>query len=122
MPRDGRLPLRGEKKHGVREGAVSPRKVFVLGYSDARVSPDRLTEAGRGFPVPVPGFGSSDCTRCVSHLFAWPEGTVLPWVDQSQAAREVSVAGTVPEVDPAPLEAVAAVDVSVELFWPASHS
>lgn len=56
---------------------------------------DRLTEGGRltgawvfpggdecavvaslsGLPVPVPGFGSSDCRTCASHLLAWPEGT-----------------------------------------------
>jgi histidyl-tRNA synthetase len=29
-------------------------------------------------PVPIPGFGSSDCRRCASHLFAWPEGAP-PW-------------------------------------------
>jgi histidyl-tRNA synthetase len=23
-------------------------------------------------PAPIPGFGSSDCRRCASHLFAWP--------------------------------------------------
>lgn len=60
---------------------------------------DRLTEAGRvlgawifpggdecalvrrlaGLPVPIPGFGSSDCARCESHLLAWPEGAILPW-------------------------------------------
>jgi Uri superfamily endonuclease len=25
-------------------------------------------------PMPIPGFGSSDCPRCVSHLLAWPAG------------------------------------------------
>jgi Uri superfamily endonuclease len=31
-------------------------------------------------PVPLPGFGSSDCRRCVSHLLAWPAaiGIALP--------------------------------------------
>lgn len=29
-------------------------------------------------PVPVPGFGSSDCPRCASHLFAWPKGAAPP--------------------------------------------
>lgn len=28
-------------------------------------------------PVPVPGFGSSDCRRCASHLFAWPKSAPL---------------------------------------------
>lgn len=28
-------------------------------------------------PVPIPGFGSSDCRRCASHLFAWPEDAPL---------------------------------------------
>ncbi|MGE4527232.1 MAG: DUF123 domain-containing protein [Rhodospirillaceae bacterium] len=35
--------------------------------------------AGMGFPVPIPGFGSSDCRVCESHLLAWPEGAGLPW-------------------------------------------
>ena len=53
---------------------------------------DRLTEAGRvegawvnpggdecalvaahaGLPVPLPGFGSTDCRHCASHLLRWP--------------------------------------------------
>jgi Uri superfamily endonuclease len=60
---------------------------------------DRLTEQGRvvgawvfpngtecdlvaalsGWPIPVPGFGSSDCRTCASHLLAWPERMELPW-------------------------------------------
>ncbi len=28
-------------------------------------------------PMPIPGFGSSDCRVCVSHLLAWPEGAGL---------------------------------------------
>nr|WP_294509627.1 GIY-YIG nuclease family protein [uncultured Rhodopila sp.] len=55
---------------------------------------DRLTEAGEvqgawilpggdecaivaalpHLPVPLPGFGSSDCRCCVSHLLGWPDG------------------------------------------------
>lgn len=60
---------------------------------------DRLTEAGQvmgawvfpqgnecalvaqlaHLPVPKPGFGSSDCRVCASHLLAWPPGFSLPW-------------------------------------------
>lgn len=60
---------------------------------------DRLTEAGRvpgvwvflggnecalvaalaGWPVPLPGFGSSDCAACSSHLLGWPPGAEAPW-------------------------------------------
>ncbi len=25
-------------------------------------------------PMPIPGFGSSDCARCRSHLLHWPQG------------------------------------------------
>ncbi|MGQ9368556.1 GIY-YIG nuclease family protein [Azospirillum sp. ST 5-10] len=59
---------------------------------------DRLTEAGTALgawvfpdadecalaaalaalPLPLPGFGSSDCAVCRSHLLAWPAGTALP--------------------------------------------
>jgi Uri superfamily endonuclease len=61
---------------------------------------DRLTEAGRvagawvvpggdecalvarlaALPVPIPGFGASDChRRCPSHLLHQPAGLRLPW-------------------------------------------
>lgn len=59
---------------------------------------DQLTSAGRvlgawvfpngsecalvaglsALPVPIPGFGSSDCRICPSHLLAWPNGRRLP--------------------------------------------
>lgn len=29
-------------------------------------------------PVPIPGFGSSDCRACRSHLLYWPPEMVLP--------------------------------------------
>jgi Uri superfamily endonuclease len=28
-------------------------------------------------PMPIPGFGSSDCRTCASHLLAWPDGIIL---------------------------------------------
>ena len=30
-------------------------------------------------PIPIPGFGSSDCATCRSHLLSWPNGVVLPF-------------------------------------------
>lgn len=59
---------------------------------------DRLTQAGRAagawifpggdecalvarlaaLPVPIAGFGASDCRICGSHLLAWPQGQTLP--------------------------------------------
>jgi histidyl-tRNA synthetase len=30
-------------------------------------------------PVPIPGFGSSDCKTCRSHLLRWPERLPLPF-------------------------------------------
>ena len=32
-----------------------------------------------GMPVPIPGFGSSDCETCESHLLEWPPGAALPF-------------------------------------------
>ena len=29
-------------------------------------------------PIPIPGFGSSDCRICASHLLSWPDGETLP--------------------------------------------
>ena len=31
-------------------------------------------------PVPLPGFGSTDCRCCASHLLYWPADTELPFV------------------------------------------
>jgi Uri superfamily endonuclease len=64
---------------------------------------DRLTEGGevlgawfflRGtecglvaalacLPAPVPGFGSSDCRSCQSHLLRWTDGVSLPLAGRS---------------------------------------
>jgi Uri superfamily endonuclease len=71
---------------------------------------DRLTEAGRvlgawtviggdecalvaalaGFPVPIPGFGSSDCRHCPSHLLAWPaeKGPPFPLSQNGQGEQQ----------------------------------
>lgn len=37
-----------------------------------------LNEALAALPVPAPGFGSSDCPRCASHLRYLPKGARLP--------------------------------------------
>jgi Uri superfamily endonuclease len=37
-----------------------------------------LNAALSRFPAPLPGFGSSDCPRCISHLRLLPEGAALP--------------------------------------------
>ena len=36
-----------------------------------------------GMPVPIPGFGSTDCETCASHLLAWPPGRGLPFDSRS---------------------------------------
>lgn len=38
-----------------------------------------LVAALAHLPVPLPGFGSSDCRTCVSHLLHWPAETPLPF-------------------------------------------
>jgi Uri superfamily endonuclease len=39
-----------------------------------------LVEALHGLAVPLPGFGSSDCRTCPSHLLRWPDGSaVMPY-------------------------------------------
>ena len=32
-------------------------------------------------PMPIPGFGSSDCMHCRSHLLYWPTGVSAPLMD-----------------------------------------
>jgi len=48
--------------------------VWVFGGGDEC---DLVSELA-GFPAPIPGFGSSDCRNCTSHLLAWPTGVALP--------------------------------------------
>jgi histidyl-tRNA synthetase len=40
-------------------------------------------------PIPVAGFGSSDCRRCAAHLRFWTQGAALPsdWENARKAAR-----------------------------------
>jgi Uri superfamily endonuclease len=48
-----------------------------------------LNAALADLPIPIPGFGSSDCRRCASHLRFWPAGAALPsrWENARKAAR-----------------------------------
>jgi len=39
-------------------------------------------------PMPIAGFGSSDCATCGSHLLFWPNGIALPWRGAGIAARQ----------------------------------
>ncbi|PWB88845.1 histidine--tRNA ligase, partial [Methylocystis sp. MitZ-2018] len=47
-----------------------------------------LNAALDGFPIPLPGFGSSDCRRCEAHLRLWPKGAPLP--SQWESARKTT--------------------------------
>lgn len=48
-----------------------------------------LNAALAALPVPLPGFGSSDCPRCASHLRYFPSGARLPsaWENARKAAN-----------------------------------
>ncbi|MGJ0396847.1 MAG: GIY-YIG nuclease family protein [Methylocystis sp.] len=48
-----------------------------------------LNAALADLPIPIAGFGSSDCRRCAAHLRFWPEGAALPsrWENARKAAR-----------------------------------
>ncbi|MGJ0452559.1 MAG: GIY-YIG nuclease family protein [Methylocystis sp.] len=48
-----------------------------------------LNAALTDLPIPIAGFGSSDCRRCAAHLRFWPEGAALPsrWENARKAAR-----------------------------------
>ena len=37
-------------------------------------------------PKPIPGFGSSDCLRCCSHLLYWPKGVSVPLAPENGEA------------------------------------
>jgi Uri superfamily endonuclease len=51
-----------------------------------------LNAALSAFPTPLPGFGSSDCPRCVSHLRYFPPRARLPspWENARKAAKFTS--------------------------------
>jgi Uri superfamily endonuclease len=42
-------------------------------------------------PIPIPGFGSSDCGKCRSHLLQWSNRTALPLLDAGISARRGGV-------------------------------
>ena len=42
-------------------------------------------------PIPIPGFGSSDCAKCRSHLLKWSNGKALPLLDANVPARREGV-------------------------------
>jgi Uri superfamily endonuclease len=64
-------PVRWHVDHLTERGAVIGAWVFP-GREECALAA-KLSH----LPAPVPGFGSSDCRRCASHLFAWPEGAPL---------------------------------------------
>ena len=48
-----------------------------------------LNAALGDLPIPVAGFGSSDCRRCAAHLRLWPKDAALPyrWENARKAAE-----------------------------------
>ncbi len=48
-----------------------------------------LNAALADLPIPIAGFGSSDCRRCAAHLRFLPNGAALPsrWENARKAAR-----------------------------------
>jgi len=48
-----------------------------------------LNAALAHLPIPVAGFGSSDCRRCAAHLRLWPKDAALPsrWENARKAAE-----------------------------------
>jgi histidyl-tRNA synthetase len=45
-------------------------------------------------PIPIAGFGSSDCRRCAAHLRFWPKDAALPsdWENARKAAESPPLA------------------------------
>jgi histidyl-tRNA synthetase len=48
-----------------------------------------LNAALADLPIPIAGFGSSDCRRCAAHLRFWPQGAALPsdWENARKTAH-----------------------------------
>lgn len=64
-------PIRWHVDHLTERGAVIGAWIFP-GEKECALAA-KLSH----LPVPISGFGSSDCRRCASHLFVWPEGVPL---------------------------------------------
>jgi len=64
-------PVRWHVDRLTEHGSVRGAWIFPAGDECALAA--RLAH----LPAPVAGFGSSDCRRCASHLFAWPKGAPL---------------------------------------------
>jgi len=67
---------RGKPRHWHIDGLTDDAALFAI-LLPGRIECDLLAELRkqRGFAVPAPGFGSSDCRICESHLLLWrPEG------------------------------------------------
>lgn len=62
-----RKPVRWHIDQLTEVGTVVGVWLFTEGSSECD-----LMAALSDFPVPIPGFGSSDCRRCRSHLVRWP--------------------------------------------------
>ncbi len=62
---------------------------FVVEGGDECVLNAALDALSIPMPIPIAGFGSSDCRRCAAHLRFWPEGAALPsrWENARKAAR-----------------------------------
>jgi histidyl-tRNA synthetase len=86
-------------------GACAPGSAAICAAArrGAGIS-DQLTEAGRvlgawiapggdecalvralaALPVPLDGFGSSDCPRCRAHLLHWPQGAAAAFLGEQK--------------------------------------
>jgi Uri superfamily endonuclease len=47
----------------------------------------RLVQMCSHLPMPIAGFGSSDCATCRSHLLQWSNGRALLWPDADLCRR-----------------------------------
>jgi len=47
-----------------------------------------VNEELAGWPIPLDGFGSSDCRRCRAHLRFWPRGASAPREWESRLPRQ----------------------------------
>ncbi len=73
--------LRHDKKPHwhVDQLTLSAGRVIALALADARecATAARLRDSG-AFAHVLPGFGSSDCSACISHLLAWSATAPVP--------------------------------------------
>jgi histidyl-tRNA synthetase len=83
--------MRREKKPHWHIDQLTVRAEIIGAFVSETASECALSAALAALPVPLPGFGASDCPRCASHLRFFEPSARLPsaWENARKAAQRI---------------------------------